>query len=491
MKNYKVNLSLKTFAILMLAIGLVSCKKALELNPITEYTLDNYFQSTKQADAALLGGYRQLQISSNQEFIYYGDGRSDNVAAGGGSLSSNTLGVLNNTLDGNLAYSRWDSYYSVIKQANLLIKYIPLMRTNGIMISNADYNRILGQAYGLRALSYFYIVRIWGDAPIITEPIANIDNINSLKSPKSSKELIYNLISSDLKRALITPNTNSTNQQTRGMITRGAIYAMQTDYYMWRNMPDSALTISANLIKADGTPVSSTYKLVELYNPIANYSFNNTNIDQSPYSKMFVDGLSEESIFEVVFSYDEDNTSNIFGIYGNNNSQFYGNPEFVASFGNDLRAIATFKNDVRVYKFFPKGSFDQSTQNDKNVIIYRLADIMLLRAEALNTKNRRDEAFLLVNKIRIRAGLSEIIATQYNAFSTEQAEDAILDERQKELCFEGKRWFDLVRTGRVFTKVINPATNSPLITNPKNLVWPISLDVIRENPLIEQNEFYK
>lgn len=491
MKLFKYHINFKAFAVLLIALALGSCKKALQLDPISEYSLDQYFKSTAQANAALRGGYRTLQTALNQEFVYYGEGRSDNVAEGGGSLSSNTLSVLNNTLDGNLSYARWDPFYNVIKQANLLIKNVPLMRANNVIISDADYNRILGQAYGLRALAYFYIVRVWGDAPLVTEPLGNIEDLNALKTPKVDKSIIYSLISDDLKKALIAPTSNSSNQETRGMLTRNAIYAMQTDYYMWRNMPDSAILSSSRLIKDDGTSVSSSYKLVELYNPSANYSFGNTNIDQSPYSKMFVDGLSDESIFEVVYSFNENINSNIFGIYGNNNSQFYGNSEFVSSFGNDLRAIATFKNDIRVYKFFPKGTYDQTTQNDKNVIVYRLADIMLLRAEALNIQNRRDEAFLLVNMIRRRAGLAEITQLTYNSYSTADAQEVILEERRKELCFEGKRWFDLVRTGKVFTKVINPVTMQPRITDPRNLVWPISLDVIRENPLIEQNEFYK
>src|SRR5690606_10578021 len=130
---------------------------------------------------------------------------------------------------------------------------------------------------------------------------------------------------------------------------------------------------------------------------------------------------------------------------------------------------------------------DQSTQNDKNVMIYRLADVMLLRAEALNARNQRAQAFLLVNKIRERAGLIAIAADEYEAYTEEEAQEIILTERQKELCFEGKRWFDLVRTGRAI-EVMQPING---MSDPNNLVWPINLNVIRQNPQIEQNEFYK
>ena len=145
MKNIRYNITIKSIAVIFAVVAFTSCKKALELDPISDYASDKYFESTKQAEAALLGGYHQLQIATNQEFIYYGEGRADNVEQGSQSPTSNTLSVLNNTLNGNLSYSRWDSYYSVIKQANLLIKNVPIMRIKGISISNNDYNRILGQ----------------------------------------------------------------------------------------------------------------------------------------------------------------------------------------------------------------------------------------------------------------------------------------------------------------------------------------------------------
>jgi hypothetical protein len=486
MKTLKYKGQLLLAFISICAITL-SCKKALNLTPTTEYASSKYFESSSQAYAVLYGAYYQLQVVINQEFIYYGESRSDNVTVGGGSINNNTLSVINNDLDGNLSYSDWGNFYAVIKQANLLIENVPLMREKGITVRDVDYNKLLGQAYGLRALAYFYLVRIWGDVPLVVKPVQNESDINAFKTPRVSKEIIYQQISTDLilARSLL-PTTNSTSEETRAMLTRGAIDAMQTDYYMWRNMPDSAVITSARLIATNGDPVYATYKLVELATPalIANPAL----IDNAPFSKIFTEGFSEESIFEVAFSFDENNLSNIFGIYGNVNAQFFAGGYLLNSFeDNDLRALATFRSVYQIYKFFPKTGFDQSTQNDKNVIIYRLADVMLLRAEALNEASRRADAFLLVNKIRTRAGVSPITATVFNGYTKEQAQDFILEERQRELCFEGKRWFDLVRTGKAI-QVMQPING---LSDVNNLVWPISLKIIRQNQLIEQNEFYK
>lgn len=484
-----------TYNIKFLTIGLTlftsmqSCDKTLDMSPTTEYAYRNYFASTSQAYALLYGAYYQLQTSLNQEFIYYGEARSDNVTYGGGALSNTTLSVIENALDGNLAYSDWGNFYSVIKQANLLIKNVPLMREEGINVRDADYNKLLGQALGLRALTYFYLVRIWGDVPFIIEPVEREADLTAFRTPRLSKQIIYQQISTDLimARALL-PTTNDNNMETRGMLTRGAIDAMQTDFYMWRNMPDSALITSARLIDAAGEPTYATYKLAELYNPNINYRASGNSIDNAPYSLMFTEGLSEESIFEVIFNFEDNNTSNIFGIYGNVNAQLSSRSEFAGSFlDTDLRVLTNFRSTTQIYKFFPKSGFNQATENDKNVIIYRLADIMLLRAEALNATGQRAPAFLLVNKIRERAGLTAIDASEYGSYTEEEAQDVILTERQKELCFEGKRWFDLVRTGKAI-EVMQPING---MSNPNNLVWPINLNVLRRNPSLEQNEFYK
>lgn len=481
--KYKITFKI-CIGCLLSAVLFFSCKKSLEKNPITEYSTNNFFNEPAQANAALTGAYSLVQNAFNTEFIYYGEARADNLVIALEN-SSNTINVLNNTLDANMSYSDWGNYYRIINQVNLIIKNLPLMKQKGLYGANdSDYNRVMGQALGLRAYCYFYMTRIWGNVPLITEPTETPNNLKDFQIPRTDTTLVYKQISSDLAMAeALLPRTYSNNQQTHATLTQGAINAIQTDFYMTRNMPDSALVSSAKVIN------SGTYKLAALYDPSIDYITNQKLIDNAPYSKMFTDGFSDESIFEVAFSYLENNNSGIYGTYGGTfESQFAASDSIISKFDlNDLRLITDFRNDNYVYKFFPKVGFDKITQNDKNVILYRLADIMLLRAEALNTVGRRDDSFKLVNQIRERAGVPAIDATVYNAYTREQAEDFILDERDRELCFEGKRFFDLVRTGRIF-KVMKPING---LSDPQNVLWPINLSIIRENPQIVQNQFYK
>lgn len=479
-------------ALCLMAYAMVSCKK-LDTQPITSYSPGNFWKEPSQASAALNGAYTLLQAAVNQEFVYYGEGRADNLSL---LLENNvsSINVINNRLDPSMSYADWSNFYQVIKQANLIIKNLPEMKDKNIYTSTSasttEYKRVLGQAYGLRALCYFYMVRIWGGVPLVTEPVTNTGDINSFKTPRADSLEIYKRISTDLILARsMLPTSYTNNMQTRAMLTQGAIDALQTDYYMWRNNIDSALITSARLVNTTGGSVNANYSLAELYNANINYIADKSLIDNSPYAKIFIDGFSNESIFEVAYSNDESTTSGIYGIFGGLNlAQFGISQKLVGSFDpNDLRYVASVLSDKYVFKYFPKKNFDSATENDKDVIIYRLADIMLLRAEALNAKGQRANAFTLVNKIRERAGLPAIAATVYNAYTVAQAQDVILDERQKELCFEGKRWFDLVRTG----KAIAVMSTINGLTDKENILWPISTTILRSNPLIEQNIFYK
>ncbi|MCJ8209004.1 RagB/SusD family nutrient uptake outer membrane protein [Mucilaginibacter sp. RS28] len=463
-----------------------ACKK-IDSGPITSYSSDNYWQTPAQASAALNGAYKALQSTLNTEFIYYGEARSDNLVL---ALQNNnaSISVINNTLNVNSNFTDWGGFYQVIKQANLIISNVQLMKANGLYTSTTEYNRVLGQAYGLRALCYFWLVRIWGNVPLITQPITG--DIISFQTPRTDTVKVYNQISTDLILAgNLLPSSYTDVMQNRAMLTKGAIDAIQTDYYMHRNNMDSALITSARFVNSSGAIVNSNYRLTTLYDPSINYFASPALIDNSEYAQMFQTGYSAESIFEIAFSYNEGATSGIYGIYGSaGNAQFNASNNILAKFDpNDIRTVADLKSLNQVFKFFPKGTFNTVTGNDKNVILYRLADILLLRAEALNAKGQVANAFTLVNQVRARAGVPAIAASQYNAFSRVQAEDFILDERARELCFEGKRWFDLVRTGRAIP-IMKPING---LSDPANILWPISLNVINQNPLIEQNSYYK
>lgn len=481
----KLKCFLTTFLLSVIVLCFNACDERLDLSPQTAYSNSNYWKSEAQAIAGLNAAYTRIQGVFARNFIYWGEGRTDNMVLS--RESNNTaIGVIRNNMDPSMPEANWGGFYHVIAQTNLILKYLPIMKENGLFASNTKgYNDIRGQAFGLRALCYFYMVRLWGDVPLITEPVESASG--DLQLTRTDINTVYEQINNDLDSAFsLLSNTLAygTPQETRAKITRGAIDAIYTDFYMWRHDYANALLSSERVLK------NNNYKLVDLYDANIDYLNNETLIDNSPYARMFTAGFSEESIFEIDYNRIEGSLSNYYGIYGRATTAYFEpSDELMGIFGsNDLRPLQAFYSNGGIYKFFPKVGFDQAAR-DENIIMYRLADIMLLRAEALIQLDRGnlDEAMTLVNDIRRRAGIGPIDPSEYHSMDNEEIDDIIMKERQKELCFEGKRWFDLVRTGKAIS------TMEPIngLSNPENILWPISLEVIRVNPKIEQNSFYK
>jgi len=474
--------------ILLVLIAMTGCKKALQLDPTTSYSSGNFWTETPQATAALYGAYNLLQGAMAPEAVYYGEGRADNVILNPLALSSQTLNLLTNNLNSSLPITSWNGYYQVVNQSNLILKNTVIMKQKGLYLGkDAEYNSIRGQAYALRAFCYFYMTRIWGKLPLVTEPLTDANQqVNIARSDTSA---VYARIQADLDSATLAPVPASygTAAATRGQLTMGAVNALYTDFYMWRQQYQNALLSSQKIL------ANTTYSLTALYNASSAVDYNVTPalIDNTAYAQMFTKGFSSESIFEVDYNFAERATRSFYiQVYGDLGFQpfFKASGYLTSKFtSTDLRSKINFDTNSGIVKFFEKSGFERGTQDDKNVIVYRLADIILLRAEALNKKGDVNGAMTLVNQIRSRAGAAAYTPASYAGLNADQIEDLILDERARELCYEGKRWFDLVRTGKAI-KVMQPING---LSQPANFLWPISLTEMRLNPLLDQNSYYQ
>ncbi|MBS1566986.1 MAG: RagB/SusD family nutrient uptake outer membrane protein, partial [Bacteroidetes bacterium] len=205
-----------------------------------------------------------------------------------------------------------------------------------------------------------------------------------------------------------------------------------------------------------------------------------------------------ESIFEVQynFSYLEGNSNStvdlflpLGGTYTAGNWRYQPFAALIAALpATDLRSSATYKNTGAVpapyrdanktYIAKYQGTLSAGTlYQDANRIIYRLAEIILFRAEALNELGQTPAAITLLNQVRTRAGLAGTTAT-----TQADVRLAIEQERFAELAYEGKRYYDLVRTGR-YAAVTG-------FTDPNWLRWPLPASEITKNPNLTQNKGY-
>ncbi|SUJ30572.1 SusD family [Sphingobacterium spiritivorum] len=449
------------FAGFVLLVATACSDSLLDKDPISNFSGQGYYKKPSDAQAGVNGIYNSMQSLFRLNFAYWGEGRADNVTT---RHSGDPFALQQNVLTPIINSARWDNFYTLISRANYAIKYTPQVFGEG---ESELKKQLLGQSHALRAIAYFYLVRIWGEVPLITEPYESVEQDLFVKQNTTAEVLAK--VEEDLIFATENCASSYSGARNRVLITKGAAYAYLTQLYMWQKKYDKAIA-TAQLILAD-----PQYNLVSM----------------SDWNDIFVKGSSTESIFEV--GYNETQTNGLRILYAiGSDSDYVPSASFIASIEQgDLRKARIY--DVtqvqprKIWKFFGQGFNDESADpSSNNIVLTRLADIILLKAEAHAQLQQPTEALELLNRIRRRAGLSVMDEASANNLYGNLV-NAILHERSIELCFEGHRWFDLVRTGKAIS------TMKPIngLADERNLVWPIHESAVLRNPNLNQNEFYK
>ena len=444
----------------MLTLIFFSCSEdLLDKDPVSSFSAQGFYKTSSDAQSGVYGIYDAAQSTFSLNFSMWGEGRADAVST---NQSGDPFLLQENNLNPILNSARWDNLYETISRANYAIKYIPPVFEEGEEFGL----QLLGQARALRALSYFYAVRVWGDVPLILEPYESVEQ--DLFNTRTDAEIVLDQIEQDLLFAAENCRASFGGERDRNLITQGGANALLVQLYMWRSDYTSAIAA------ADKVMDNSLYSLVSM----------------SDWSKIFTQGYTNESIFEI--GYNEVQTNSLRVLYAlGSDSNFFPSETFRNSFeDNDQRQEliydVTSAQPRKIWKFFGEGFNDESPDpSSNNIVMVRLADIMLLKAEAHNQLGEVEEALVLLNTIRNRAGLPSLDLSSVESLYGD-LESAILHERLIELSFEGHRWFDLVRTGRA-AEVMGPING---LSEEANMVWPIHHDAINRNPNLVQNEFY-
>lgn len=447
--------------ILAFSLSISSCSDMLDKEPISNFSGQGFYKSASDAQAGVNGIYNSLQSLFRTNFAYWGEGRADNVTT---RHSGDPFALQQNSLTPIINSARWENFYTLISRANYAIKYIPTVFE---FDDSALRNQLLGQARGLRGLAYFYLVRIWGDVPLILEPYESVDQ--ELFVNRNTQAEVLKQAQEDLLFAAENCADSYNGDRNRVFLTKGGANAFLTQLAMWQKRYQDAVSYAEKVMD------ESQYSLVSI----------------NDWNSIFNKGASSESIFEI--GYNEVQTNSLRDLYAlGSDADYVPSNKFIASIEEgDLRKSLIY--DVKevqprkVWKFFGVGFNDESADpSSNNIVLTRLADIMLLKAEAHAQLNQNEEALTLLNSIRKRAGLSTVdIDAAKNLYT--DLPSAILHERSIELCFEGHRWFDLVRTDKAIS------TMKPIngLTDVRNLVWPLHENALLRNPKLQQNEFYK
>lgn len=485
---------MKTYIKIMAICGLVmtySCSDFLETEPLTDFTQDpqgskklkSQYKSVTDAESGLNGAYDKFKQDIFQfENFSYGDIQSDNCYAGGDGLPGEEVDAIKVTSVNSKAKLMWAQYYEMGGAATSVIENTRLMKSG---IDDVTRRRIIAEAKFIRAYAYFDIVRIWGDAPLMVEliPAITADNLDDtypkLYPERSSAEKIYAQIIKDLEEAL--PDLESVSKGTF-KATKGA-----------------ANGLLAKVYATYGEKSSRNYtKVVELCNEVINDGYSLvSNFDDlwNPANK-----FTSESIFEVY--YDATSPNWAFWVLfseedGSITWRRYCTPthDLISKFNpNDKRFASSivYKN-VPYDTYFPATKYpiaNKIRQKDSNIILMRLADILLLKAEALAELGNVNEAITIVNTIRSRAGLTALSTTM----SQDEARLAVESERQFELVLEGQRWYDLLRNDRMIAVMTKHTDRNGKLLFPTlqefRKLWPVPQTEKDSNPNLTQNEGY-
>jgi hypothetical protein len=410
------------------------CKKDfLDKQPSNQVTADVAFVDAAGAEKLLRGMYDGMYNDYNiWDFMTNGDVTADNAYAGGDNPANIQIDLFTaNSTNGNVGRD-WGALYSDIKNANEVLENVPLIQDAKLDAGNRR-NQILAEASGIRAYQYFNLVRLFGAAPLILKTPANL---SEMQPAKASVDALYAQIIKDLEFALANASTTAAN---KGIFTKGVANALLAKVYATKPNPDWA-----KVNQYCDAVIGGGYSLYPNFSGL----FDAANENNS------------EAIWEMQFDgYSGQHGNWMPGVITGTGWKRFNTPtnDLVKAFddeGDVIRknASISFKNvstDGWSDNFWPKANYpfiNKYRADDKSdSYIIRLADILLLKAEAQNETSAAGwaQSKVIVDQIRRRVNLAGTPAEDQAAMRL-----AIEKERRLELAFEGHRWFDLVRTNR-------------------------------------------
>lgn len=522
--------------ILIILLGLLtitSCEKFLAEEPRSEMSIDQFFsQSTHAYNAvnilyrsgctdfyrsgvysgsrAMLGGYMTGLFDNDYKGQEMHVQHSQNLTMNGDNLASYFDGF-------------WDDCYDAIAKANLTINNIPLTPD----LTKKEKNELLAQAKFFRAYNYFYLIKIFGDVPLILNPYSSLEHLYVQRTPSIE---IYALIIKDLKFAI-----EKGELEDRAMpgnefrVSRGSASTLLADVYLnmsgfpvQENKYAEAASTARSIIN------SGNYSLIENGTTEKTSAFNTMRLSDVEDEYMYTieyNANIESNLWQPAICYPSDATS--WGIfkYSITNNAYKPTNELLWIYDDekDLRiqekqffhsSLEYVNEGVSIKKTFEPAPYlwhddealFQTGKTGKDIVVYRYAEVLLIAAEAIaKTEGVTPEAINYLADVRGRAywqtNKDEIVA-QLTGLSTEKFIEQVWTERLREFSLEYKIWSDVQRTRKFplttetkkgvvsFVDVIGHTTFWGKTFDEKHLLFPISNNERQRNPKLSQNPGY-
>ena len=487
-----------------------SCSDWLYLEPEDGVIVDEFWNSQADLKAGVMGCYASMlgnnvsgSLSVTELMFYWGEIRADMLMRFN-NTSQDFILIWQGDIKSTNGFCKWNSLYRTINYCTNVLERAPVILELDASFSPVLMNQYRAEALTIRALMYFYLTRTFDRVPLILQ--ATNSDLQTITAGKAERQAIWDQIEADLLEAeKHIPFSYDNVAEDKGRITKYSVWAIMADFYLWIEQYAKSEEACNKIIN------SGRFWLVP------------GNLDW--LSNLYVKGNSPEGIFELQFDVDILNPFfNTFRTRSNYRAHpdvmefFWPTDPFLANADSaDIRGDKGAYNSSRnfsIWKYIGRDRTFELTANEatSNFIVYRYADILLMKAEAIaagltaDDPARSKEALDLIRMVRRRANASAL---------TDEGEPTgrdglmmyILNERAREFAFEGKRWFDLMRyVKRDNHRNLQVLKNIYQLSAPPDKLLSIQsklndfnshylplpqADIEASNSQLEQNPFYK
>ena len=540
------------------SVAMTGCSDYLDILPMNDVVLENYWTEKSDVSSVLNSCYESLESNDClTRMALWGEVRSDNMYLGNSVPWELEQVVKENILPTN-SFCKWGVFYQTINRCNIVCHYAPKVHEIDPNYTFTELQANVAEAVAIRSLCYFYLIRTFRDVPFTRQP--SIDDLTNFQLPATKFDDVLDSLITDLESVKETAvrryytDDNELAYTNTSRITRSAIYALLADLYLWKGDWDKCISSCQYVLDFKQAQYDELLERegnvndMQLYGgyPLLMERPVGSTTSGHVYDEVFGTGNSFESVFELYFRQNQSVANSFVSTYYMRSNS--GNPQMGRLSVNDedgffFGELPTTKSqlflpsDCRAYESFhsiststraiakyarqsvsfnTQGTVTTSTlrlnamlrsTNYANWIVYRITDVMLMQAEALIEQGTDlEKAFALINAVNMRANNimnesgSLLKITDYP--SQTEMRDLLMLERQRELLFEGKRWYDLVRVARrqgstrdlantvVKKQKVNKDAIKIKLADPNALYFPYSRDELKVNPNLTQNPAY-
>ncbi len=449
----------------------MSCgEELLLIEPSGSLSVDAAVTSLEDMEAILLGTYSQLQNSDyyGRYFILVPDVMADDVKQNSSANRAKEWAEYSGTPLDFIAEEIWTELYEAINRANTVIN--ANLEFNATVQDQA--NQIIGEAYALRGLAHFDLVRIYAqhygftaDASHMGVPVVTMFD-QEAEPTRNSVQSVYDAVIADFNQALSLLNEDNGN----GRITSEAVLALLSRVYLYQSNYGQAASFADQVINAGTVSMTPTEGFLDAW----------ASTSGSP-----------DAIFQVIMTAEDNNGGDALGrMYINEGyGDYLPSEDFTSLLDADDLRNQLFKTDSTVgggmFGYLRVDKFP-NINGENNTPVIRLAEVYLTRAEA--RARTGDEAGAIEDLMTVRSRAWPT-APDVTASGDALIEEILL-ERRKELAYEGHRLWDLMRLKR---GVVRTDCTSPIceIAYPNDrFILPIPSQELDANPVITQNAGY-